>query len=66
MPTKKTPAKKSTRGGKREGAGRPTIKAGEPSIVTSIRLPESLHTKYMALGGGEWLRDKIKRAKVKA
>lgn len=65
MTTKKTPATK-TRGGKREGAGRRTLNPGEPSIVTSIRLPESLHEKFQALGGGEWLRERVKRAKVKA
>lgn len=59
------PTKTNTHGGRREGSGRKRIDQAEPTAVFPVRMPESLRDKLLELGGGEWIREKIRRAKVK-
>lgn len=67
MPTKPTkPTKPNTHGGRREGSGRKRIDQAEPTVVFPVRMPRSLRDKLLELGGGEWIREKIRRAKVKS
>ena len=44
--------------------GRPPGSTAEPSVVTSVRLPQALHAKFLALGGAKWLQAALKRAKA--
>ena len=44
--------------------GRPPGSISEPSVVTSVRLPQTLHAKFLALGGAQWLREALRRAKA--
>lgn len=57
--TKKT----ETRGGYREGAGRKPIYADQPMKLFTCRLTEDQIAKLNALGGAQWLRERIDRAK---
>lgn len=50
-------AKKSNRGGKREGSGKP-LKYGEPTKLVEIRCPES-KVKEFRLMAYEWLKQFI-------
>ena len=43
--------------------GRPPGSTAEPSVVTSVRLPQALHAKFLALGGAKWLQAALKRAR---
>ena len=43
--------------------GRPPGSTSEPSVVTSVRLPQTLHAKFLALGGAKWLQAALKRAR---
>lgn len=52
------------RGGPNRGQGRKPIKQGEESVTMSLRLTVSQRKKLADLGGAEWVREKIDRAKV--
>jgi len=54
------------RGGAGRGQGRKPIKAGEETVTTSIRLTVSQRAKLERLGGAQWLRDRIDRARAPA
>ncbi len=48
-------------GGPGRGQGRKRL-SSEPTVVVSIRMPESMREKLRLLGGSVWLRDRIKEA----
>lgn len=55
---------KITRGGPGRGQGRkPATKDGAMVPVT-VKLTEPQKTKLALLGGGEWVRNRIKRARL--
>ena len=45
------------------GQGRKPIKAGEETVTVSLRMTPAQREKLKALGGAEWVRDRIDRAK---
>ena len=53
-------------GGPRPGAGpgRPKVAPGEPTVTIQSKASASQRDKFLALGGSEWLRRQIDRAKV--
>jgi hypothetical protein len=51
-----------SKGGKREGAGRPV---SAPSAVLRIRLPLPVHAQVVELGGAVWLKRIISEALIK-
>lgn len=51
-----------TRGGFREGAGRPPAE-NPKNVVFQIRLTADERAKLGRLGGAEWIRDRIKLAR---
>lgn len=54
------------RGGHRPGAGRkPESDTGEVMEIRSVRMTDAEWEKCKKLGGGEWIRERIKRAKLK-
>lgn len=59
-----TAAKKTKAGGKREGAGRKPLAEGVESIVIPIRATPEQKEKFHALGGAEWFRRALSRAKL--
>lgn len=53
------------RGGPGRGQGRkPLSKSGEVMKPRAVRMTDAEWEKLLKLGGSEWLRDKIKRAKL--
>ena len=46
--------------------GRKPIKDGEPTVTLSIRVTSSQRAKLAVLGGAEWVRRQIDRAKANA
>jgi hypothetical protein len=52
-----------SKGGKREGAGRPPA---PPSVVVRIRLSLPEHDKVTALGGDVWIKRVLREALFKA
>ena len=61
MPAKKKP---ETRGGVREGAGRKPIAEVAATETISIRSTPEHKEKFRAIGGAEWFRRAVERAKV--
>lgn len=59
------PKTKLQHGGKRTGAGRPAIVPGMPTVSYNLRLTEAQRDKLERLGGAQWLRERIDKAKVK-
>ena len=56
---------KSSHGGAGRGQGRkPLAKSGEVMKPRAVRMTDVEWEKLLRLGGSEWLRDKIKRAKL--
>jgi len=55
---------KTTRGGTREGAGRKPIAEGVESVVIQVRATPEQREKFHALGGADWFRAALKRAKL--
>ena len=56
-----------TRGGRREGAGRkslPGLPEGVESVVIPIRATPEQKAKFHALGGADWFRRTLDRAKL--
>ena len=54
---------KSNRGGSGRGQGRNSVKQGEETVTLSLRVTVAQREKLARLGGAEWVRQKIDRAK---
>ena len=52
-----------TRGGPGRGQGRKPVKQGEETVTLSLRVTVAQREKLARLGGAEWVRKKIDRAK---
>jgi hypothetical protein len=55
--------KPTGRGGAGRGQGRKPLKEGEESVSVPIRLTASQRDKLARLGGAQWVRDRIDKAK---
>lgn len=51
------------RGGAGRGQGRKPLKEGEVSVSVPIRMTSSQRDKLARLGGPQWVRDRIDKAK---
>lgn len=51
------------RGGPGRGQGRKPVKQGEETVTLSLRVTVAQREKLERLGGAEWIRSKIDRAK---
>ena len=51
------------RGGPGRGQGRKPVKQGEETVTFSLRMTPEQRAKLARLGGAEWVRQKIDRAK---
>lgn len=51
------------RGGPGRGQGRKPIKHGEKTVTLSLRVTAAQREKLARLGGAEWVRNNIDRAK---
>ena len=56
---------KSNRGGAGRGQGRPPVKAGEETVTVSLRMTKTHREKLKRLGGADWVRQRIEKAKLK-
>lgn len=54
---------KSNRGGSGRGQGRPPVKKGEETVTVSLRLTAAQRDKLARLGGAEWVRQRIDKAR---
>lgn len=54
---------KSTWGGARKGAGRTPLQEGERTAVWSMKLSEPQRAKLDRLGGAQWVRERIDKAR---
>ena len=54
----------SKRGGAGHGQGRKPIKDGQDTITVSLRMTEAQRDKLALLGGAEWVRQRIDKAKA--
>jgi len=52
------------RGGPGRGQGRKPVAEGEQTVTVSLRMTEAQREKLQRLGGAEWVRQKIDKAKV--
>ena len=50
-------------GGPGRGQGRKPVKQGEETVTLSLRMTPEQRAKLARLGGAEWVRGKIDRAK---
>ena len=50
-------------GGPGRGQGRKPVKQGEETVTFSLRMTPEQRAKLARLGGAEWVRQKIDRAK---
>jgi hypothetical protein len=48
---------------KNRGGRPPKPEAERLGVVVTLRLTEAMHAKLLRLGGVEWLRERVKRAK---
>lgn len=53
----------ANRGGPGRGQGRKPVKQGEETVTLSLRVTVAQREKLARLGGAEWVRGKIDRAK---
>jgi len=53
----------ANRGGPGRGQGRKPVKQGEETVTLSLRVTVAQREKLARLGGAEWVRCKIDRAK---
>jgi len=51
-------------GGAGRGQGRKPLSDGETSVVVPVRCTPEQKAKFHALGGAEWFRRTVKRAKL--
>ena len=56
-------SEESKRGGPGRGQGRKPVKQGEETVTLSLRVTVAQREKLARLGGAEWVRQKIDRAK---
>ena len=54
----------SKRGGPGRGQGRKPIKEGQDTVTVSLRLTVGQRDKLALLGGAEWVRQRIDKAKA--
>ena len=54
---------KSNRGGAGRGQGRKPVKQGEETVTVSLRMTPEQRAKLSRLGGAEWVRTKIDKAR---
>jgi hypothetical protein len=54
----------ATRGGPGRGQGRKPIKQGEDTVTVSLRMTVTQRDKLALLGGAEWVRQRIDKAKA--
>lgn len=52
------------RGGAGRGQGRKPIKEGQDTVTVSLRMAEAQRDKLALLGGAEWVRQRIDKAKA--
>ena len=52
------------RGGPGRGQGRKPIKEGQDTVTVSLRLTAGQRDKLVLLGGAEWVRQRIDKAKA--
>ena len=52
------------RGGAGRGQGRKPIKQGQDTVTVSLRMTEAQRDKLALLGGAEWVRQRIDKAKA--
>ena len=52
------------RGGAGRGQGRKPIKEGQDTVTVSLRMTEAQRNKLALLGGAEWVRQRIDKAKA--
>ncbi|MEW6705026.1 MAG: hypothetical protein AB1430_09265 [Pseudomonadota bacterium] len=55
--------KQSKRGGAGRGQGRKPLQEGEQTLPVTIKMTESQKDKLVRLGGPQWVRDRIDKAK---
>ncbi|RYE02126.1 MAG: hypothetical protein EOP50_00770 [Sphingobacteriales bacterium] len=55
--------KPTGRGGPGRGQGRKPLKEGEESVAVPIRMTTGQRDKLARLGGPQWIRDRIDKAK---
>jgi len=53
-----------THGGPGRGQGRKPLAEGEQTVMFAIRMTKGQREKLALLGGAEWVRQKINRAKA--
>ena len=53
-----------TKGGPGRGQGRKLIKEGQDTVTVSLRLTVGQRDKLALLGGAEWVRQRIDKAKA--
>ena len=53
----------TTRGGPGRGQGRKPVKQGEETVTVSLRVTVAQREKLARIGGAEWVRDRIDKAK---
>ncbi len=51
------------RGGPGRGQGRKPVKQGEETVTLSLRVTVAQREKLARIGGAEWVRDRIDKAK---
>jgi hypothetical protein len=56
-------SKEAKRGGPGRGQGRKPVKQGDETVTASLRMTPEQRAKLARLGGAEWVRSKIDRAK---
>jgi len=53
----------ANRGGPGRGQGRKPVKQGEETVTVSLRMTPEQRAKLARLGGAEWVRTKIDKAR---
>lgn len=56
-------SEKEQRGGPGRGQGRKPVKQGEQTVTVSLRMTVSQRDKLTRLGGAEWVRQRIDKAR---
>lgn len=54
----------SNRGGPGRGQGRKPVAEGRQTVTVSLRMTEAQRDKLALLGGAEWVRQRIDKAKA--
>ena len=56
-------SEESKRGGPGRGQGRKPVKQGEETVTVSLRMTPEQRAKLARLGGAEWVRQRIDKAR---